>query len=916
MTQYKNLEQEYIAKVKKDIYEDLLSFTTDAENLFLMIKEKKKVTSAQKNHEERICEWTAHPSQTWDTLAKQKIREVKTIFYNSYSEDRKNGFLLRTQEVWLNDYAKQYSEDKSQKIIDICNKRLFSLSNAKIPAHSVMTSELLKKVPQFFEVYSRYESLSGWQQEEKAEEKNISFMAFLEEENIPQVYIDERWESIQSAKKMFKVGEEKYYLWIDFDGAKRPDGIMISIFAHMLIDEIDSLGQGISEQQFVLHNSIFTLLEREENRKIVQYFEKVDIAIYALTRQMASHQKFSHNPVCISQMELLKRKRELYLRKIVKIRNTVLSRLKSQNKYPESIFSENVHFIPRFDPFFVTVLRKSNLGNSISALSHKELQAYNTTSRIIDQIILINSLSPDRVCQIILAQAETADDLIVIDNFLKEKIKRWRDQKSQYLAPNPIKNLSLCPLFESEYTATPENISQVLSDLWNEYGGETDDEKKIFQSKFPEMFFAGSDLSKSIGASMAYVQTWKCAIEIYEFNKKKETEIVVKLGSGESYFRQNGFLDPKYEELVWKKELSSDNKKDIVDILGKQYSKYKKSPSGLLSLIKKSPWLNSVTLQSKAREWIFEMSPSQLHNQLKEIYSQKKENKKNILEKITAPCSVMNVFCEAEKATFQSFIGNEKDSTKKNDSYATLVELFAIELSPVLRDRALKRSGGGDKKNGNEVLKKLESSSGINSRAIAGNTASSFLFPLGILGKGAAFEKISQQYSEEEVKNIISFWEPEEFLQVIRQYSAIAHLVFQTLDNSGLSLLSDKLKQEWGKIQKIIPVLVLIVTEKIFGRNLNEISEEKKNIIISLLSDRFRSLLDYDEKNKKFNFSSSSLIFLEKNWEKNAQSIVEKAGKFLSKKDSKYPFSKQDIQQWDRFITMSCRMRGDIGLLG
>lgn len=913
-----SLEKSYLKKVEQDIYNDILFFVSDVENLDNIINEN-KLLNISKKHTDKIFEWTTHPSQTWDTFAKQLRREAKEFFFDEYLKDKKNGFLIRSKNNWLNEYAKKYSLDTSVKIMEKCSNRLFSLSNAKIPAHSNMTSELLKKVPQFFKQFSKYENLSPWEQEEKAEEKNTSFLAFLAEEQISQVYIDERWEAIQTAKKMFRTGEGKYYLWIDFDGAKRPDGIMISIFAQMLIEEINELGQGISEQLFVEKNSLFTLAEREYNRNIVNNFEKVDTAIYALTRQMASSKKYSQNPVCISQMENFKQKREYYLRKIMIIKNKVISRLNEKN---EKIFSlsDNIHFIPRFDPFFVEVLKKSNLGKNLNNLSKSELQSYNTVSHIVDQIILINSLSSDRVCQIILAQTNKADDLICIDNFLEEKVSRWRENNSQYFAVNPISNLSLCPLFESEYTANSDSVTTFLVDLWDEYG----DKEINFSKKFPEMFFAGSDLSKSIGSSCSYLKTWESAVAIYNFNKKYNTEIVVKLGSGESYFRQNGFLDPRYKELVWKKDLSDDEKNNIKNILSNDFHAYKKSSSGLLSLLEKSPWLNSITLQSKAREWIFEMPPSVLHNQLRKIYAQKEKNKNLILSGVFSPSSAIKDFCDIEKKVYQSFIGNEKDKGKNLLSYPSLIELFATELTPILRDRSLKRNDSSNnldeiskddylRLKGEEVLNKLQKKSGINSRAIAANTTSTFFFPLGILGKGSAFEVISKKYSKKEVKEVIAFWEVEEFLQVIRQFSVISKEVFEILNSLKLYDLGNKLFNEWEKIQKIVPILIEIIEEKIFSKSLDN---EEKLEIMPLLSSRFRSLLDYSKEENTWNFKSKNLIFLEENYRENAKKIVEKGIKFLKEESLEYPFTKKDILKWDLFMTMQCRMRGDTALLG
>ena len=193
-------------------------------------------------------------------------------------------------------------------------------------------------------------------------------------------------------------------------------------------------------------------------------------------------------------------------------------------------------------------------------------------------------------------------------------------------------------------------------------------------------------------------------------------------------------------------------------------------------------------------------------------------------------------------------------------------------MGPVLRDRALQRSYSTKKINnkGSIVKQNLTSKAGINSRAIAANTASSFLFPLGILGKGAAFEQISQKYTNKELETVLSFFESEELLQVIRQYSTIAQHVFDTLNEGGLTNLSKLLQVEYEKISKMIPVLTNILSKKIFKKSL---TEDEKNKIYPFLKDRYRALLDYNTSNKMWNFTSKNLKFLELNWVENAKNV-------------------------------------------
>lgn len=838
------------------------------------------------SHKDKLFEWTTHPSQTWDTLVQQEKNVRKNQFESDFIEDFQNNFTKQSRSMWANEISQKFAQENAQKIRDKCEKRLFSLENAKIPAHSQMTPELLKKTHQFFEVFDRYNNLPTWKQEEKAEEKNISFLAFLNEEHLPQVYLDERIEAVNTAKKILTAGENRFYMWIDFDGAKRPDGIMLSIFAHMLIDDIDTGGQGISEQTFVLKNSLFTLSEREYNRRTVQKFQDIDRCIYALTRQMASEFRLSENPVCIHQMEILKKKRERYLRKIVQIKETMQQRRKEKKLSSLPFLSERSHFIPRFDPEFITALRKSNLGEQLEHLNRNELHNYNTVSHIIDQILVVNKLSPDMVCQIIIAQCTGSKDITTLEHFLERKVKQWREKQSQYFAEDPLQKISICPLFETDQHTQTAFIKTTLEELKLFYDQKS---PELFSTRIQEFFFAGSDLSKSIGSSSAYLNTWKCANEIEIFNEKNGTDVRVKLGSGESYFRQNGFLDPRFQDSIWNSSIQPQQKK----------------PSGYLSLISKSPWLNSITLQSKAREWMQEIPKYSLPILLSKIRYQKEKNNMNG-HKYQAIAPGIEFFAQTEKEIFEKIIGKESDKGKKLCSYPSLIELFSTQLMPVLRDRALKREKIGIQENSKE---KLTSHRGINTRAIAGNTTSSFLFPLALLGKGSAFLKCQQQYSHKEIIDILSFWEPEELLIVIHQASAIVPQFIELLRTCEIHTLANFLQTEWSGVQGMIPFLQQSIWSLPPFSNIPPGQQEES---IPLLSSRYQILLSSEPSLQK----DQNIVFIHQSWETLAKPIVQKALLFINEQGDQQSFTRDDYNQWNLFMTMACRMRWDAGILG
>lgn len=889
----------YESIILEDIIEEIKEYVLDIQ------KTKETIANIRSNsieesfdHSSRLFEFTTHPSQTSDTLIKQKIREAKHRAFHSFE-----GKTIEDIE--------EYAITQGNIIFEECKKRIYSLENAKIPAHAQMTPSLLDHVPLFFTIYDRYNTLPEWKAEEKAEEKNISFAAFLDEHQQDLVYLDERLEAVMTAKKMILSGQSKMYQWIDFDGAKRPDGIMLSIFAELLIDDINQGSRGISEQRFVAENSMFTLSEREYNRKIVSEFHRIDRSIYALTRYLAKQSESSENPVSVAQMEQLKRERERLLRKLVSIKDQGKQRMKEKGELDIVYLSESVHFIPRFDPKFILAVQKSNLGNQLSELSQTQMTYYKTASHIIDQIITINNLSPGTVSQIILAQCVHAEEVITLDMFLLEKVKRWREKKGQYLVVNPLEGVSLCPLLETKASTQEKNVLEMLNSLYSYYG------ESNFQKKIPEFFFAGSDLSKSMGSSSSFVRTWQSAIAIQKWNIDHKTDIRVKLGSGESTFRQSGFVDPKYKISVFSNILSEDQQHFLRLLFGIHFdSVFSRKTNGILSLFSKHPWLNSITLQSKAREWIMSMGPERLRNQLLEITQVKEKNRKMLLDispSSYAPSEHILTFVKAENAEYESIIGSEEDISKEAVSLPALLELFATEITPVLRDRSLKREGFLEENNANILLKKITSSPQINARAISANTASNVIFPLSLVGKADGILSVPEEFREGVILSFESF----DILQDIRYFSMISDLVFKILQENGFKNVSEILEKEWEKILSITPILIKSLIKSSYPL-LYSIEEGKQSQIIECFEPNLRALYSISKKDEKifWNATTPSLELMRENWEKHASVLLSKACQFLSGNSQKYPFTKEDIQQWDIFLTIYCKLRGDKGLLG
>ncbi len=890
----------YEAMILQDISREIQEYVEDIpykKNMIAALCTNAEDKKGQ--HHDRIFEWTTHPSQTWDTLIKQKVREAKH-----------SALRLFDQGESIN--SSEYAEKCAKTIFEECKKRIYSLENAKIPAHAQMTPLLLQKVPSFFRLYNRYATIPQWKAEEKAEEKNISFAAFLDEEKQDPVYLDERLEAVMTAKKMLLSGESKFYQWIDFDGAKRPDGIMLSIFAELLIDDINQSARGISEQDFVRKDSLFTLAEREENRNLVSEFHRIDRSIFALTRHLAGNHEDSENPVYIAQMEQLKRKREWHLRKLVKMRDESKRRKSSSSEADIVYLSERVHFIPRFDPKFIIALQKSELGNSLNLLSKSEMQHYKTASHIIDQILTINTISPDTVCQIILAQCTCAQDIITIEQFLKEKGKRWKERLSQFSAADPLESLSLCPLLETKKTTTVHHVVSMLDTLLAFYG------KKDFTKRIPEFFFAGSDLSKSMGSASSFTQTWRAAIAIWEWSKKNDMDVRVKLGTGESTFRQSGFLDPHFDISVFAENLPEEKISKLRECLGPHWNdQVKRKGNGLLSLLRKYPWLNAITLQSKAREWAMSMGSlrlSKLLNTLKETKAQNMKILSSSNPQHFAPSAGVEVFVKEENRYYEAIIGSEEDTNKDPVSLPALIELFATEITPVLRDRTLKRESGGEKISGVHLREKITASQQINARAIAANTASSVLYPLALLGKGEGFAALSS----DQYHSVLLSFEAFDLLQTIRQFSAIAPHVFSTLMLNGFESVANTLEPSWQQVQKMVPFLIEAILKDSFPC-IAALPKSAQKECIACFTPSLKAMLSASYSNEnglRWDFSSPSLDAMQENWEQNAASIVAKACQFLSCQTNAYPFSAEDVAQWDTFLTLHCRLRGDKGLLG
>lgn len=709
--------------------------------------------------------------------------------------------------------------------------------------------------------------------------------------------LDETWETVADAKdNLIWDGGDIHSVWIDFDGARRPEGIMFSIYAALIWEDI--------QYGFRITNLEDKAELEVSAKKEYNDFLKVDVMIHALTSVLQN--KKGEAGDLEKRMKKLITRRKLLIEKLITIRNSIEKQQSKSGETKMVFLSKRIRFHPRFDYKFVVALKqfqKNRQAIDRGELSGEDrykdvnMKAIQTLWAVGTQIRDINGLAQNQNCfsenateekhcsdienpqpvvpQIILSMAQDTMDIAllirILENSQSESDFDALDQEGEF--GSVTDKITVVPLFEEEATTNPERIENFLETLWSYYRKDT----IKLETRVNEIFFAGSDLSREMGQVAAITRIWAAACAIDTFNKKNGANIKIKLGTGETLFRQAGFFDSRAFLPMIRGKITGTNPQlseaeTISAAEGEDFLKRKfgenwrevliRPPAGYNYLLKKYPFISFFTQQSRAREMrLIEIPPSQILALIEDFKKTRDDNLEAIREKgLTKPPAALVNFGEEQKVIYQKFIGSATDKAKPGNmrSLAAIIELLAKKI-PATRDRGATRAG----RNKQSYPAQLEGllKPGINTRAIGANTASRMIFPLALVGFGTALEAATQKG---EVEEVLPYLNPRETLREIKNFEVIAEDVFAILRNNGFEQLEKELKQEWAKILAERESLQNQIWEEIDPNgksSLRNSNLEEKKKMAALLVPSLRELLDPENQFESNNAKVRRKIF-------------------------------------------------------
>lgn len=652
---------------------------------------------------------------------------------------------------------------------------------------------------------------------------------------------DESKETVLEAKiVIFNGVADEHHVWVDFDGAKRAEGHTYSKYAALIYEDI-------------MHN--FTLLQPAEQRATValyQEFRRLAALNHALSSLLKDPSAIPKPKLLrLEQMlDILKRARYEKLSALIRIKNDIKQTNHERGQNKIIYLSDRVKFMPRLDHKTIQAAIDAQY-NQTKATFEPERKVDQSQRamlhNILNQVLEINQLTQENrrwqteatvtgvgnnaaeanglmVPQIMLAMSEGAQDVIALNaelDELKRKKARTADGRFHYNA-----EISSVPLFETESTVQPAKITSYLETMWEYYGSMYGAEagREKFSLNINEIFFAGSDLSKEVGQTSAMVKVWETYAAIDQFNKKYDTDVRLKLGTGEAPFRQGGLWDPEgylpmvrgkileYQPLSpvaaqkkfggdWKQQQTrerqavSQKTTFLTKTFGADWPKrLKRQPRGFNRLLQTFPFINSFTEQSFAKELtIWNIDPVRLEKMKREAESTHDQNI-NALKtgEFAAVPETLKTAAEAEQTFYQKIFGKKG---QPKSMFGRLLQMCAKSLpAPVLRDRPL----GRDDAAGDPIkfFNKLAEPH-IDARAIAANSTSGFLFPLYLMGKGSMLDSARQRG---QLTEVLPYVDAKEMLRQMKIYGEIAPDIFTMLRESGMEADAALLQEEWEKL--------------------------------------------------------------------------------------------------------------------
>ncbi len=715
-------------------------------------------------------------------------------------------------------------------------------------------------------------------------------------------WLDESKEARVHARARLEAGAAyEHTVWMDYDGAKRPEMFMYSSYADAVWKDIEQM-QTSTRDELLGDRDTWKDYWRKPSRlwqrvregtgtqpvlneqqyadalSAYERFTQIAAVAHAMTLQMQDPKLEDELKVWLELTMLeLKERRGAALRKLKEYKNLCVKTINERYKtnIGVGLLSRRISFVPRLDhrsiealtAYYRQIDEGDNATSARAKLSAAQKRDLEQLDRILYQIKDLNELSHytrcaneqgecqqnghrDAIGQIILAMCQGADDILHLKRYLGEKGER-------------LDEIPLTPLYEELTTTSPEAVTQNLERLWEACGSVAKkrspelppealraEQVKVFHKHHREVFFAGSDLSKETGQLAALVRLQGCLKAIHAFNRDHATEVMAKLGSGESLFRQGGFYDATYKKSAFRGKVADSRydsqhplyKKHHDDVLAKlqkkgfsvedaeaeyqrrveEYKetitflqdvsgddwqeKSKRVGQGYLRLMRLFPFFK-FTSQSASNDGLLQMSEKQLADYISEMDSLREANREKWLSDECLPelPEALVMAAKREEEVYKRFVGDvEHDARKAFGSYGELVQEMAKMLT-ALRDRGASRP-----KDNSYLFAELEKIivAGIEARAIGSNSASRLLFPLGLVGKGAALDHVATLSSDEERQEVLRYFDVRGILTEMKTYSLLKDSIFRALESfPEFAGLLASIEQEWQLLAQHKPLL-------------------------------------------------------------------------------------------------------------
>lgn len=771
--------------------------------------ERANFPGASRSFADRTVESTYHPSQIGPTQQHEALAPELKRIRDAYEKSREDPSIVFD--------AKSEARESSLRIMAKIRGKIPNLANAAIQSNAALRPEEISEiqstlVSNLASLLGRKERQTGWSRDKNLVQLTQSVTdedLRREIESItieqPQDRFDESRETVLEAKTILlnNVAED-HHVWVDFDGARRAAGHIYSKYGALVYEDIVRNLHQLTSKEFVRVIEAYTAFRGNAS---------LNHAISTMLQDPSSI-----DPGIVPQLEhtmdVLKEDRSKQLESLISVLDDIKQKNKAEEVNDVVYLSDRVKFMPRLDHRTIQEAAKAQF-NWTKRPYEPEVSVdqapINLLQNILSQVLEINRLAKRTVIpEVMIAMANNAEDVLA----LEAELDYLRRVKAKAGEGDVSAKISLVPLFESEETVSGKQIGEYLEKMWryfnNMYGK---DGPTRFRESINEIFIAGSDLSKEIGQTTALAKAWDVSMTVAEFNRKYDTDVRVKLGTGEAPFRQGGLWDPEgYLPMVRGKILDYTPLSDeaakraeeervvkeaevfLQTTFGEKWrEQLQRKPRGFNRLFRLFPF-NSFTNQSRSKELTMtNIDTPRLRRMRREAEATHDDNMRRLTAgDFPSPPSVLKDAARFEQEFYQKIFGS---AGGEKSLFGRLLQFCAKSLPALeLRDRGHGRARTAEDPAAffNDLKKPF-----IDARAISANTVSGYLFPLYLVGKGSMLEAASTEGAFAEVMQYV---DAKELLRQMKVYGEIAEDIFAMLREQGMTEDATLLSAEWNRL--------------------------------------------------------------------------------------------------------------------